>query len=245
MIIHQYDQDQTFVQRFLELICLLVLIGAITDLFAAEISSGIESRQLVEEAKTFLTQEASGLGEVHVQVSLPEQTANLPRCEKIEAFLPPGARAQGKTTVGVRCNTPNRWTVFLQAQVQILAPYLVASHPLSAGQSLSANDLMIKLIDISEAVPGVINTPEALYGNSLLANIPAGSTIRRQQVKLAYVVQSGQSVRLKLSGQGFQITGEGIALSNASEGQSVQVRTPRGSMVSGVARSGGTVELRL
>jgi len=245
MIIHQYDQDQTFVQRFLELICLLVLIGAITDLFAAEISSGIESRQLVEEAKTFLTQEASGLGEVHVQVSLPEQMANLPRCEKIEAFLPPGARAQGKTTVGVRCNTPNRWTVFLQAQVQILAPYLVASHPLSAGQSLSANDLMIKLIDISEAVPGVINTPEALYGNSLLANIPAGSTIRRQQVKLAYVVQSGQSVRLKLSGQGFQITGEGIALSNASEGQSVQVRTPRGSMVSGVARSGGTVELRL
>jgi len=245
MIIHQYDQDQTFVQRFLELICLLVLIGSITDLFAAEMPSGIESRQIVEEAKTFLTQEASGLGEVHVQVSLPEQTANLPRCEKIEAFLPPGARAQGKTTVGVRCNTPNRWTVFLQAQVQILAPYLVASHPLSVGQSLSANDLMIKLIDISEAVPGVINTPEALYGNSLLANIPAGSTIRRQQVKLAYVVQSGQSVRLKLSGQGFQITGEGIALSNASEGQSVQVRTPRGSMVSGVARSGGTVELRL
>jgi flagella basal body P-ring formation protein FlgA len=245
MIIQQYDQDQTLIQRFLELMCLLVLIGSITDLFAAEMPSGIESRQIAEEAKTFLTQEASGLGEVHVQVSLPEQTANLPRCEKIEAFLPPGARAQGKTTVGVRCNTPNRWTVFLQAQVQILAPYLVASHPLSAGQSLSANDLMIKLIDISEAVPGVINTPEGLYGNSLLANIPAGSTIRRQQVKLAYVVQSGQSVRLKLSGQGFQISGEGIALSNASEGQSVQVRTPRGSMVSGVARSGGTVELRL
>lgn len=245
MIMNQHHQDYSPIQRVLELICLLAFIGVITDLFAAETPLMVDAHRLTEEASKFLNQEASGLGEVHVQVNTPEQVADLPRCERIEAFLPPGARAQGKTTVGLRCITPSRWTLFLQAQVQILAPYLVASHPLSAGQNLTPADLMIKMTDINEVPSGVVNTPEALYGNTLVNNVPAGSLIRRQQIKLAYVVQSGQPVRLRLAGQGFQITGEGVALSNASDGQSVQVRTPRGSLVSGIARSGGTVELRL
>jgi len=245
MFMQQYNPNYSPIQRVIEFLCLLMFIGMITDLFAAEASQTFDPHRLTEEASKFLNQESSGLGEVHVQVNLPEQLADLPRCEHIEAFLPPGARAQGKTTVGVRCTTPNRWTIFLHAQVQVLAPYLVAAHPLSAGQTLSPADLMIKLTDINEVPPGVMNTPEALYGNTLVSNVPAGSPIRRQQIKLAYVVQSGQAVRLRLAGQGFQITGEGVALSNASDGQSVQVRTPRGSLVSGIARSGGTVELRL
>jgi len=245
MLFQHLHTDHRLLQRCFEMICLLALMGVITDLFAAEIPAISDSRRLTEEASKFLNQEVSGLGEVHIQVTPPDQTHDLPPCDHIEAFLPPGARPQGKTTVGVRCNTPNRWTVFLHAQVQIFSPYWVAARSLNAGQTLTPSDVMIKLMDISEAPAGAINNPEALYGNTLSANISAGNPIRRQQIKVAYVVQSGQSVRLKLSGQGFQITGEGIALSNASDGQPVQVRTPRGSLVSGVARAGGTVELRL
>lgn len=245
MTILPLNRDHHLIQRLLELLCLLALLALVTDVFAEEARPEFDTRRLVDEASTFLMQEAAGLGEVHVQVNAPDRAADLPKCAHLEAFLPPGAKAQGKTTVGLHCTTPSKWTVFLQAQVQILSPYLVAAHPLSIGQTLSSTDLMMKLIDITDVPNGVVNNPEGLYGNSLLANIPAGSPIRRQQIKLAYVVRSGQSVKLKLSGQGFEITGEGIAISNASEGQSVQVRTPRGSMVSGIARSGGSVDLRL
>lgn len=245
----QSNQTLSITQRALELLCLLALIGVITDVFALETpnrsDSHTEPASLIKEATRFLNQEAAGLGEVHIQVNLPDQRADLPACDHLEAFLPPGARAQGKTTVGVRCGSPSRWTVFLQAQVQLLVPYLVAAHPLSVGQTLSPSDLVIKLGDSNEVGAGALTTPETLYGNVLTANIPAGQVIRRHQIKVAFAVQSGQPVRLKLAGQGFQITGEGIAVSNASDGQSVQVRTPRGSLVSGIARSGGTVEVKL
>jgi flagellar basal body P-ring formation protein FlgA len=245
MMFQQLETEHRLLHRLIELVCFLALIAAITDLFAAEPPRFTETQRLTDEARKFLNQEVAGLGEVHVQVTAPDTLSEIPLCDRIEAFLPPGARAQGKTTVGVRCITPNRWTVFLQAQIQILTPYLVAAHPLSAGQILSPNDFTLKLMDISDTQTGIINVPEALYGNTLLTNIPTGNPIRRQQIKLAFVVQSGQPVKLRMSGQGFQITGEGIALANASEGQAVQVRTPRGTLVSGVARSGGLVELKL
>jgi len=245
MLMNRFDPDFNLLHRFLEILCLLVLIGMVTDLFAAETPPAYDTQRLVEEARQFLNQEAAGLGEVHVQVTPPQQSAEIPKCDQIEAFLPPGARAQGKTTVGVRCSSPRRWTVFMQAQVQIMAPYLVAAHPLNAGQTLAPSDLILKLTDMSEVPAGIVNAPEALYGNTLTSNIPAGSPIRRQQIKVPLVIQSGQAVHLKVSGQGFQITGDGIAMSNASEGQPVQVRTPRGSLVSGIARTGGNVELRL
>jgi len=41
------------------------------------------------------------------------------------------------------------------------------------------------------------------------------------------------------------VSGDGVAVAAAGEGQSVQVRTPRGTLVSGTAHSGAIVEIRL
>lgn len=57
------------------------------------------------------------------------------------------------------------------------------------------------------------------------------------------MVQQGQSVKLLLAGAGFTVSNEGRALNNATQGQVVQVRTASGQLVSGVARSGGVVEV--
>ena len=60
----------------------------------------------------------------------------------------------------------------------------------------------------------------------------------------APVVQQGQSVMLTSIGNGFSVTAEGKALNNANEGQVVQVKSESGTVVSGIARSGGKVEVR-
>jgi flagella basal body P-ring formation protein FlgA len=57
------------------------------------------------------------------------------------------------------------------------------------------------------------------------------------------VVRQGQTVKTVSRGAGFSVSSEGRALHNAQEGQIVQVRTPSGQTVSGIARSGGIVEM--
>ena len=56
---------------------------------------------------------------------------------KLQAFLPAGARAQGNTTVGVRCNGRSPWQVYVPVAVKILDQVLVASRPLARGTPLT------------------------------------------------------------------------------------------------------------
>jgi flagella basal body P-ring formation protein FlgA len=60
-------------------------------------------------------------GEVSVKVGAVDPRTALAACPAPEAFLQPGARAWGKTTVGVRCTAPSSWTMYIQAQVNVKA----------------------------------------------------------------------------------------------------------------------------
>jgi flagella basal body P-ring formation protein FlgA len=57
------------------------------------------------------------------------------------------------------------------------------------------------------------------------------------------VIRQGQSVKVISRGNGFEVTNEGRAMSNAAEGQLAQVRMAGGQVVSGIARPGGAIEI--
>ena len=81
-------------------------------------------RAVVEQ---YLQTQSAGLpGQVSVKVGAVDQRMSLPHCPAPEAFQQPAARPWGKTTVGVRCTAPTAWTVYIQAQVSVLADYLVS-----------------------------------------------------------------------------------------------------------------------
>lgn len=205
----------------------------------------VDPASLVLPAEQLLLQQTANLGEVHVQVTPPDARLDLPGCTALDAFLPPGARPQGRTTVGVRCTGPTRWTVYLQAQVQVLGSYVAAARPLAAGQVLAANDVVVRSGDLNELPAGVVSDVDSVVGRPLAMSLAAGQPLRRDGMKAVPVVTAGQAVRLIANGHGFSVAGDGIAAGNAGEGQPVQVRTPRGTMVTGIARSGAIVEIRL
>ncbi len=207
--------------------------------------AAMDMHALQEIAEVMLKTEAASLGEPKVTVHAPDHRPDLPWCAQPEAFLPPGAKAQGRTTVGVRCAAPTRWTVYLQAQVQILGNYLVAARPLAPGQELKAADLVLKTGDLAELQQGALTDPGSLIGRQLLTAVNAGQPVRGDLLKPLPVVLLGQIVHLRVLGRGFEVTGEGTAVTTGTAGQSVQVRTARGNLVSGIARTGGVVELRI
>lgn len=56
-------------------------------------------------------------------------------------------------------------------------------------------------------------------------------------------IQQGQVVKLISIGPNFQVTTEGRSLTNASEGQTVQVRILSGQIINGTAKPNGIVEV--
>jgi flagella basal body P-ring formation protein FlgA len=168
---------------------------------------------------------------------------NLAACAAPQAFQQPGARAWGKTTVGVRCATPTPWTVYIQAQVSVLAQYVAAAVPLVQGQVIDTPQLVLMKGDLAAMPNGVLTDMAQAVGRSSIISIQAGAPLRADQLKSKPVVQQGQLVRVVSSGAGFSVSAEARAIGTAADGQVVQVRTPAGAILNGIAHAGGLVEV--
>jgi flagella basal body P-ring formation protein FlgA len=201
---------------------------------------GAAVRKLVEG---FLQTQTAGLpGKVTVTVGAVDPRMSLVACPDPQAFQQPGARAWGKTTVGVRCTAP-AWTVYIQAQVNVIAEYVAAAAPLAQGQPIDASQLAMVKGDLSALPNGIVTDMAQAVGRSPTVSLPAGTPLRMDNLKSKPVVMQNQTVRVISNGAGFSVSAEGKALGNAGEGQVVQVRTPSGAILSGTAKAGGMVEV--
>jgi flagella basal body P-ring formation protein FlgA len=193
--------------------------------------------------KQYLKTQAAGLpGDVKVSVSPLDQRISLAPCPAPEAFQQPGARAWGKTTVGVRCTAP-AWTIYVQAQVSVMTDYVAASVPLAQGQPIEPGQLVLLKGDIAAMPNGILTDIAQAVGRSPLVSLPSGAPLRSDTLKSRPVVQQGQAVRLVGIGANFSVASEAKAIGTAADGQVVQVRTASGTVVSGTARTGGVVEV--
>jgi flagella basal body P-ring formation protein FlgA len=227
---------------------LLLAAAFVTAAAGAQTAPAAAGRQNVALLRTvveqFLQTQTAGLpGEVKVKVGAIDGRTALAACPAPEAFLQPGARAWGKTTVGVRCTAPSAWTIFVQAQVSVQADYVAAALPLAQGQAIEQSQLVLVKGDIATMPNGIITDMSQAIGRTPTVSLAAGTPLRADSLRSKPVVQQGQAVRLVTNGNGFSVSGEGKAIGTAGDGQVVQVRTPSGTVVSGTARAGGMVEV--
>lgn len=230
--------------RYIRILCAAVALLPLLAQAASSVPARQDAGALRAVVEQFLLTQAAGLpGEVSVKVGAIDPRTALAGCPAPEAFLQPGARAWGKTTVGVRCTAPSVWTIFIQAQVNVKADYVAAAVPLAQGQALEPGQLMLVKGDIAAMPNGIITDMAQAVGRTPTVSLAAGTPLRLDTLKSRPVVQQNQTVRLVLNGNNFSVSSEGRAIGNAGEGQVVQVRTASGTVVSGTARTGGMVEV--
>ncbi|MES2018376.1 MAG: flagellar basal body P-ring formation chaperone FlgA [Pseudomonadota bacterium] len=195
-------------------------------------------------AEHYLQAQSAGLaGTVSITVGALDARMFLAACEQPQAFQQPGARAWGKTTVGLRCSAPTPWTIYVQAQVSVQAEYVAAAVPLAQGQPIDASQLVMLKGDLAALPNGVLTDMAQALGRTSNLSLASGAPLRADQLRAIPVVLTGQAVRVVSSGPGFSVSREGRAIGNAGDGQVVQVRTPGGAILSGVARAGALVEV--
>ncbi len=221
-----------------------IVVAAIT-LVAGGLAQARQDPDVVKRVvEDFLRVQTQGLpGEVSFLVGAIDPNNTLQPCPALEAFMPPGARSWGRTTVGVRCRIEEGWRIFVSARVRVVAEVMVAARPLTAGTILSDADLASHPGDLGEMPAGVVTERAQAIGQSLTIGVPAGRPLRGDLMRAPLLVQQGQTVKVISRGAGFQVATDGRALTSAAAGQIAQVRTLSGQMVSGVTRRPGVVEV--
>lgn len=188
-------------------------------------------------------QSASLQGQVTITMGKLDPRMSLAACADLQAFQQNGARMMGKTTVGVRCSAPSAWTVYIQAQVSVLGDYVAAAVPLVQGQAIEATQLIMVKGDLGLLPNGVATDMAQAIGRTSTVSLAPGAPLRLDSLRSKPVVQQGQLVRVVSAGANFSVSAEARAIGTAGDGQVVQVRTPAGAIISGVAKAGGMVEV--
>ena len=224
---------------------------------ARDTSAGIPQNhaQIRNTVTTFVQQQTAPLpGKITFQIDEIDQRIILPKCAEFEAFLPAGSQLIGKTSVGVRCAPSprkeeandraartNSWRIFVPVQIRLNLNLLTSAHQLPPGHTLQERDIASQSTETSQ--PGGFTDPKQVLGKVLRYGVAAGQVLREDMLRQPYSVTQGQIVQLAVQGNGFSIRNEGVALNNAGEGQTVQVRVGPGRVISGVARVSGVVEI--
>jgi flagellar basal body P-ring formation protein FlgA len=200
--------------------------------------------EIVRLVDVFLQGKAAGSSNpVRVTIIPPDDRLELAACAAPEVFLPPGGRLQGRVSVGVRCNVPVSWTLYIQANVNIMMEYLVTALPLAAGHIIGYGDLTSISGEQTPVTANYVTDPTQLIGRTLSMSLAAGTPFRLNVLRKDEVVKQGQSVRVTSERQGFRLSTSGVAQSGAVEGDAVRVKLKSGKVVTGLAHEGGVVEL--
>jgi flagella basal body P-ring formation protein FlgA len=200
-------------------------------------------RQVVERFLYIQTQSLAG--EVRVQVGDLAPDNQLMPCAQLEAFLPPGGRAWGRSSIGVRCLAPSPWTAFVPAMVSVRGPYLVSAGPLPAGQPIGPADVRQEIGELTSLPQDVLGDPSRVVGHIPRQPLAAGRPLSAGLLRQPPAILQGQMVRVLTRGPGFQVATEGQALATAGDGQNIPVRLGNGQVIRGTARYGGQVEVPL
>ena len=228
----------------MKLSSLAVLFAFIANTAIANTTARQDHAALRQSIEQFLRTQSAGLpGAVNLSVGQIDPRLNLAACPAPEPFMPSGSRIWGKTTVGVRCSAPASWTIYVQATVQVVADYVVTATPLAQGQVIGPHDLAKTRGDLTLLPQGIVTDVSQAIGRTLAISLPLGSPLRTDSLRNQQAVQQGQVVRLVSNGPGFRVSAEARALNNANEGQVTQARTTSGQIITGIARTGGVIEV--
>lgn len=183
---------------------------------------------------------------IEVEAGAADPRLRLAPCQRIQAHWPGGARAWGRTRVGLRCTDgATRWAVTLPVTVKVYAPALVGRAPLPAGTVIEADLFSSETVDWAAAPAGVLTDLAPYIGRTLARALPAGAALQPADLKPRQFFAAGDTVRVVAVGPGFAVAGEGQALSPGIEGQVARVRTDSGRVVNGLPVADKRLEVAL
>jgi len=229
---------------------LVILHGHVTRAVAAAAATEWQDHAVIRQtAQTFLDAFAGNQHEGRSEVRLGplDPRLRLKSCRSpVEAFMPPGSRAIGNTTVGVRCPDADGWNIYVSARINVFGPVLIARHPLARGAVVQQTDLDLVERNLATLPYGYYLDSQPVAGMVAKRTIAAATVITPSMVQAPRLIQRGQRVTVIAETGALKIRTVGKALSDGKSGDLVQVQAEGSNrVVDGIVVSQGVVKVTL
>lgn len=227
--------------------CMAMLTLSTSPVVAAD---AIQSHDSIQStAETFMAETVvSGQGRIPTVVAGSlDSRLRLKECdEPLQAFQPEGGRLLGNTTVGVRCQGTQPWTLYVPVKVSVYESVAVATRPLSKGMIVKDQDVKLIEKDLADIRAGYYSDLSQVIGKQVSRTVSMDTAITPPMVKSPRQINRGQQVSLVAEVHGLKVQMTGQALTDGASGERIQVRNlSTKKVVEGIVRSATTVQVAL
>jgi flagella basal body P-ring formation protein FlgA len=163
----------------------------------------------------------------------------------LATYFSPGTRPIGNVTVGVRCNGPKSWALYVPVHIDRQVEIVVAKRPIMRGAIIGQDDLTSERRSVTAIRGNYFSDPEDVIGMAASRSLRPGAPLTHSIVKAARVVRRGERVILTLRGERIAVKMAGTALRDGTRGQVIPVRNLSSNrIVEGVVSDPGLVVVR-
>ncbi|WP_215777929.1 flagellar basal body P-ring formation chaperone FlgA [Paludibacterium sp. B53371] len=197
---------------------------------------------LEQMARSYVQGELSQRPQATFRLGRLDRRLALPACPAPQVAWADGAVPGGNTYIDLYCLAP-AWRLRLPVAINETVLGLVLTRPVRAGDTLEPGDVRQAPLPDAAMARDVLSDPAQVVGQSMTSGAAAGIWLRNFMVRPPFVVKMNQRVRVVVSGDGFSVEAEGVAIANGRAGDVVTVRMPNGQLLRGVAGQDGVVSL--
>lgn len=200
--------------------------------------------QIIEQqAEHFLRRLPGVNNATQIHVNPIDPSLQLPACDHLVFFLSNPNLNRGSLRLNANCNQPQAWSIFIAASVLDPLTYWVSNKALLKHQLLSKHDIAEQKTYHTALGGDLISRFQQIEGRPLAHDLPAGSSLHLRDFLIDPKLSRGQTVTLVSSKPGFKISNQGKLLSDAIAGEKTKVKTSSKQIITGIARTGGIVEI--
>jgi flagella basal body P-ring formation protein FlgA len=222
--------------------CFSLLI-ACTLLFGIEAMATPQTLESIRTAAESFVRQGLPSGKHHVTATRLDERLRLNECDApLETFSQNPGGGGARVTVGVRCASPQAWTLFVPVTVEVEVAVLVLRRPLAR----RARVLLADVEPQTRLVPGsanqFISDVANLQGHRLKRALPVGTALTVEMLTPDLLVRRGQQVTVIAASGPVEIRAQGLALNDAAAAERVRVQNVTSlKVVEGVVESEATV----
>jgi len=205
---------------------LLPLLAMLLALAAHATEQEFQSHaSIAQAAERHLKQSfAQQADQLQIEIAPLDHRLRLSQCDtELASFDPPGGTDLGRTTVGVSCDSPKPWTLYVSANVGLEMPVAVATRDVGRGTPLEPDDLKLQVMDTSHLLRGHFTSIDELVGSRLKRTLRRGQVVTPSMLVVQKTVQRGEQITILSAAGPIEVRSQGKALRDGNPGDLIPV----------------------
>jgi len=161
----------------------------------------------------------------NVTVGRLDTRLRLAACSQpLRTFDPRHEQKYGPVIVGVRCNGPKPWTLYVPATVNSYSEVMALARPLGRGTIIKRGDLQPVRENLARLPYGYFTDPKNVVGMELRRPMGLGAILTPSALAEPQLVKRGDDVTLIAEGNGVQVTIKAQAMDDGAKGDQIRVK---------------------